>query len=660
MSDHRTIKELIQAARLQTSKPDLQRSFSSFREFGESLLMDNSAMEATCDLLSPTEEDAIPQGSNVNRYRIVKKVGEGGMGEVYLAHHVRFTKRLFAIKFLKSGLVSAEMRDRFEAEISAMENLQHPNIVYAHDAGDFGGSTYLVMDFVEGLSFKAIVQDCLPIRTANIADLIRQAALGLQHAHEQGMVHRDIKPSNLMLSKEGVVKILDLGLAKIRDHDGKQLTMTQQILGTPDYMAPEQWQDTKTVDIRADIYSLGCTLYCLLAGRPPFDDEQHSSLATKLSGHLSEAPPEIDPAILENLPEEISQVLARMLEKKTEDRFQSPKEIVSILEPLTAQADLTELTSQINANEYHDEITRSIQNALEDTKPYCDQTVTQKIHNELVPSTQPGNTHLFYWIGVPLIFVLVLGFMFVMQGAKEKEGDSVAQLYPDAPKPNGDSKVNDLDISSSGESEADAVAPAFRNPITIKYFSREQRGLALNAEQQLISPLGEIGGDVASTRFGDGLKLDVVLDEPKFCYLFALNPTMDPEWKVQLCYPNEAEKMPERTSGFRYPPSENGYFPLTDGVGQVAFVLVQSEIPLPTFSNWKSQFIGDDFPWKVTQRAGVWEMKEEQLTRVFLKQKNFAARGGTVIVESKTLEKTLDRLRSDKHKLSVLAFSVEE
>ena len=203
----------------------------------------------------------------LGEYRLVEKLGEGGMGVVYKAVHTELD-RVVAVKVLPAGrLGDDESMARFHREIKAIGRLDHPHIVRAFDARRIGETHFLVMEFVEGPDWEHLVRRRGPLRVADVCELGRQAALGLQHAHEHGLIHRDIKPSNLMLTREGQVKILDLGLARIQGGAVSQaLTISGQIMGTPDYIAPEQSCDSHNVDIRADLYSLGCTLYKLLAG----------------------------------------------------------------------------------------------------------------------------------------------------------------------------------------------------------------------------------------------------------------------------------------------------------------------------------------------------------------------------------------------------------
>lgn len=214
-------------------------------------------------------------GEHLGNYLLEDEIGRGGMGVVYRATH-ELTARTFAIKVLPQGGDSKALKDRFLREISILTALEHPNIVGLHDASGQDGVLYFVMEFVQGRNVAELIEAIrksgqVPIPLAR--EVIRQTALGLQHIYSQNLVHRDIKPSNLMLNGSGVVKILDLGLARIVEsmREG-ELTLTGQVMGTPDYMAPEQRSDASTATIRADIYSLGCTLFHLLAGRAPYAD----------------------------------------------------------------------------------------------------------------------------------------------------------------------------------------------------------------------------------------------------------------------------------------------------------------------------------------------------------------------------------------------------
>jgi serine/threonine protein kinase len=223
------------------------------------------------------------------QYTIIRELGRGGMGVVYLARN-KLMDRLEVLKVINQELLGQPgARDRFLREIRAAAKLSHENIVKAHSAMMCGDLLVFVMEFAEGEDLAKIVRTHGPMPVANACSYVQQAALGLQHAFEKGLVHRDIKPQNLILARinqKQIVKLLDFGLAKARREAGGtefDLTGSGQMLGTPDYIAPEQMRDAAKADIRADIYSLGCTLYFLLTGAPPF---KAKSLFELLQSHL--------------------------------------------------------------------------------------------------------------------------------------------------------------------------------------------------------------------------------------------------------------------------------------------------------------------------------------------------------------------------------------
>jgi serine/threonine protein kinase len=274
--------------------------------------------------------DFAPQAV-VGPYQILKKLGQGGMGAVYQARHVKLDK-LVALKVLAPHLVGdAEALQRFEREMKAVGKLEHPNIVRAMDAGQVGDTHYLVMEYVEGTDLQRVVKTDGPRPIGDACRLVRQAALALAYAHAHGLVHRDLKPSNLLLTSEGQLKVLDLGLARLNTN-ADSLTSSGASLGTPDYMAPEQWTDMRLVDHRSDLYALGCTLFYLLTGRPPFGDEQHGSAASKMAGHVSGAIPSLA-AALPGVPHELEVVYQRLLSKQREDRPASALELAELLSP---------------------------------------------------------------------------------------------------------------------------------------------------------------------------------------------------------------------------------------------------------------------------------------------------------------------------------------
>jgi formylglycine-generating enzyme required for sulfatase activity/tRNA A-37 threonylcarbamoyl transferase component Bud32 len=287
-------------------------------------------------LLRPAEAPALPAGlppelANHPRYCILRELGRGGMGIVYQARQTLMNRQVVIKVINKALLDNPDALERFHREVEAAARLAHPNIVTAYDAEQASDLHMLVMEFVPGQNLAEVLQKKGPLPVVHACVYARQAALGLQHAHEQGMVHRDIKPHNLMLTPKGQVKILDFGLAKLVSENRVQaaLTALNSYMGTPDYSAPEQATDARKADIRADIYSLGCTLYCLLAGRPPFQEE--TPVQTILA-HLEKEPPPL-PELRPDVPAALWAVVARMLAKDPALRYQKPAEVAQALAP---------------------------------------------------------------------------------------------------------------------------------------------------------------------------------------------------------------------------------------------------------------------------------------------------------------------------------------
>jgi serine/threonine protein kinase len=269
------------------------------------------------------------------RYRIIRELGRGGMGVVYQAVQI-LMDRPVAVKVINPSLLAhPDALPRFQSEVKTAAKLDHPNIVRAHDAEQVGHLHLLVMEYVEGTNLADLVQRKGPLPIAHACHFIRQAALGLQHAFEQGMVHRDIKPQNLMVTSKGVVKILDFGLARLRSgqNRGGGLTEAGSFMGTPDYVSPEQATDARTADTRADIYSLGCALYFLLTGRPPFVED--TPVKTILA-HIEKPPPSLG-TVRPEVPPELAAVVERMLAKDPAQRYQQPVEVAQALAPFVKQ-----------------------------------------------------------------------------------------------------------------------------------------------------------------------------------------------------------------------------------------------------------------------------------------------------------------------------------
>jgi serine/threonine protein kinase len=269
----------------------------------------------------------------IGKYKILEPLGAGGMARVYLCEH-KFMRRRVAVKVLpasKAQDVSA--RERFYREARAVAALDHPNIVRAYDIDQDGDLHFLIMEHIDGPNLQELVKQKGPLEFGTAANYIRQAALGLQHAHERaGIIHRDIKPGNILVDRTGIVKLLDLGLARFFHDTDDKLTkeLDEKVLGTADYLAPEQVADGSRVDIRADIYSLGATFYFLLTGQPPFGKEAASAL--KRIWHQVRQPKPVQ-ALRPDIPEGLAQFVAKMMAKEPAKRYQTPLEVAEALGP---------------------------------------------------------------------------------------------------------------------------------------------------------------------------------------------------------------------------------------------------------------------------------------------------------------------------------------
>ncbi|HYW80788.1 MAG TPA: protein kinase, partial [Thermoguttaceae bacterium] len=279
--------------------------------------------------------------------RLLERLGQGGMGTVYKALHTKLD-RVVALKVLATGRM-AEQRAiaRFEREMRAVGGLDHPNIVRAFDAREIDGLPVLMMECLEGMDLARVTRRLGRVPVADACEMARQTSSALQYAYENGLVHRDVKPSNLMLTPQGTVKLLDLGLARwhLDGTGSEEMTATGQAMGTADYMAPEQVADSHTADIRADIYSLGCTLYKLITGRAPFAGPDYQGQYEKMTAHV-EQPVRPIRELAPEVPEPLAQIIDRMLAKSPDARFSIPEEVGRELEPFCDNADLAALAAR--------------------------------------------------------------------------------------------------------------------------------------------------------------------------------------------------------------------------------------------------------------------------------------------------------------------------
>lgn len=280
-------------------------------------------------------------------YELLEPLAQGGMGTVYRARHVRLNRqvalKVLPARWLKNPVVVA----RFEREMQAVGSLTHPAIVQATDGGDADGVHFLVMELIDGPDCATAVRDLGPLPTADACEIARQAAIGMAYVHERGIIHRDLKPSNLMLTKAGDLKVLDLGLARVVGEQlvGDELTTVGQLMGTLDFMAPEQLENSHEVDQRTDIYSLGATLYKMLSGDSPHVSESAEPLLTKLRRIASESPPPLKQKC-EDLPAELCKLVDGMLSHDADDRPESMQSVAESLACFSENSNLQSLTQR--------------------------------------------------------------------------------------------------------------------------------------------------------------------------------------------------------------------------------------------------------------------------------------------------------------------------
>jgi serine/threonine-protein kinase len=284
-------------------------------------------------LLTRWQADKLLEGKHkgfvLGKYKLLGQLGKGGMSSVYLAEHTMIGK-LRAIKVLPRKRVEDDSYLKsFYIEAKAAAALDHPNIVRAYDVGNVGLTHFLVMEYVKGRDLQTLVDESGAPKFETTADYIAQAATGLAHAHEKGLIHRDIKPANLLVDEQGVVKILDLGLAMFTDASGEGGTTTHddKIVGTADYLAPEQSRNSSKIDARADIYSLGCTMYFLLTGHATFPS---GSAVERIARHRSKMPSDIEKS-RPDCPGELIGICYKMIQKEPIFRYHSAVQVAEAL-----------------------------------------------------------------------------------------------------------------------------------------------------------------------------------------------------------------------------------------------------------------------------------------------------------------------------------------
>lgn len=486
-------------------------------------------------------------GGRIGRYEIIEKLASGGMGVVYKARHIDLGK-VVALKVLPEREPGEVDLARFKNEMRAIGGLDHPHVVAAHDAGDADGIHYLAMDLVDGIDLSRLVRHLGRLPVADACEAIRQAALGLQAAFERGLVHRDIKPSNLILGRNGLVQLLDLGLARTSgDAHSERLTSTGALLGTADYLAPEQWEQPHAADIRADIYGLGCTLYHLLAGRPPFAGDHYKSVLHRMRAHQEEMPQPITESC-NPVPAALAAVLDRMLAKSPEDRCATPAEVAEALRPFANGADLVRLVNAAGSTAAAPaEAAATPGPATFETSP-----VSRSRH-------RPAERRRYIWFAAA---VAVMGLMLL------------AALFLWPKKENGPGSL------AKGLAIRDMRLTLFR------YDGRES--------------LGDLRTSTSDVRVNDSVAVAAEFNVPAHYYLIAFNPAGSKEGTEQLCQPDDEHSLPQNVNEVRYPQKDFLFSVLNPGLQ--AFVLAASSKPLLPYKEWRD-LVGD-IPWTGKEDAG--------------------------------------------------------
>ena len=536
----------------------------------------------------PTRAERIQRG-RLGQYEILEELGKGNMGVVYKAMHVELGK-VVALKVLPATTMDEINIERFKNEARMASRLDHVNIVATHDAGRAEGVHFLVMTFVDGVDIAKVVQRRGRLSIPDACEVVRQAAVGLQHAFQRGLVHRDIKPSNLMLTRDGVVKVLDFGVARSFSETvaAERLTATGMLLGTADYLAPEQWENPHAVDTRADIYSLGCSLYHLIAGHPPFHGPRYQSILTKMRGHLDSPAPSLA-EVCPEAPVELAAVLNRMLAKDPADRFATPGELVEALQPFVAGADLVALAKPVIDDPTNPTKVTPISLTADTAEPA--KTLATNRHRR---DKQGKRIRRRVAIALGLAGLWLAAAVGIAYWATHRGGET-------------------------------RMPPVRIEEMTVRQYRDESAML-----------IGNIAIGDRPINVDDSVRISARSSAPGHFYLIAFNP----DGGEQLCYPEdpdltevrypegkEAKSMttaPGKTADLRVP--RDKYFGL-DIPGLQVFVLIASAEPLPPYAEWRSRF--NAIPWAKTdsyKQSSRWEFDGQEFAEIG--QPRVQARGG--------------------------------
>ena len=535
-----------------------------------------------------TNDRPVPE--RLGDYRLVEPLGRGGMGIVYRAWHTRLGQ-VRALKVLRPDRAGDRRAiERFQREITTLGGLEHPNLVRAFDAREEAGIIFLVMEFVEGLDLWRLLERRGPLPVADSCEVVRQAAIGLEHAHRtSGLVHRDVKPSNLMITPDGVVKVLDLGIARIDpaarerlDPLEPPLTDVEERVGTYDYMAPEQWLLSRGADIRTDVYGLGCTLYELLSGRAPYACSEWESRQEKMLAHALVAPPPIR-ELRPEVPAALAAVLERMLAKSRRDRYATTADVARALEPFTVGHNLASL---LPPNRFVPAVSGFAEPSVTDRTA---QGATAPLH--VTPSRWRPRWNWSYppRFSKPFAIPAVLTFMTILLLA-HSIWNCGQRPDPDPTRNQGNVQETPAPVPESAVRTGDLV------PATLSI-----RLYRVGNEPDDLEDLGRIGDPRDGPQGAAVAELRIVVEadfaEPLFPYLFAINP----DGTRQLLFPEESSASALRKK-FQYPAGDH-YLPLEDGL--VGLILLGSRRPLS--ADVASGMIRVDAEaWRLTQTNASW------------------------------------------------------
>lgn len=433
------IQNEIDCRRRSGQKPELDDYLTRFPQFAERLKTQwpterISTSEASPNPTSPpttftgaaggTAASGLDVPEVLGNYKILDVLGRGGMGAVYLARHELLGKTV-ALKVLSSRFTGrAEAVARFKREMKAVGALSHPNIVQAFDAGEIGGIHYIAMELIAGTDLHRLIREKGPLPVADACAAVCQVASALAAAHQIGLVHRDVKPSNMMIT-EGQIKLLDLGLARLAEADGTivdtDLTSVTQTFGTPDFMAPEQWDSTHSVDHRTDLYALGCTLFFLLVGRPPYGSTEYVTASQKMKGHLLDPIPDLK-AIRDDVPDGVIEIYKSLLAKTPDERFSSAAELRLALVPFGQSGSLVSLSSGMGT------IDQTVRIPDSGTTLISPSTKLPKRSSLL---TQPGGSGTLLAAGGLLLVLLICVVYWLMPKVGDQSGRAGQQQLTD-------------------------------------------------------------------------------------------------------------------------------------------------------------------------------------------------------------------------------------